>query len=86
MLEVVAEDVENTIVAIVVELEQAKGLDNYTLEKVSLKHNQRILLKLMWPIVQTQNRENEFAIGAIAGTRIIILTQNMFISLGSITY
>ena len=39
ILEVVAEDIENTIVAIVVELEWAKGLNNHILEEVSLKRN-----------------------------------------------
>jgi hypothetical protein len=86
MLEVVAEVVGNAMVAIVVELEWAEGLDNCILEEVSLKYNQKILLKLMRPIVWTQSRENEFAMGAIAGIRIIILTRNVSISLGSIVY
>jgi hypothetical protein len=73
-------------VAIVVELEWVEGLDNRILEEVSLKHNQKILLKSMRPIVWTQSRENEFAIGAIAGIRTIILTRNISISLGSIIY
>jgi hypothetical protein len=39
MLEVVAKVVENAMVAIVVELEWAEGLDNRILEEVSLKSN-----------------------------------------------